>query len=787
MQLDKIVQCFQKIGDDESPLWVSVKGSQNQLEFYQALLNHMFQSNPNRYLLAGQPGELLPVEEWENEEEGGGDKKDDGEPSFEYQFKCECQLGTSELRILLHKEWSANDNKLYLDSQLFVDCYMELTQLSLTFFNTEIPCSIELNLAHQSSNLEILNGKLTIPFEAKAIEGSLYQYGESFFVTSSNINAEYFFLGPFGEHRIVTQSLKDKLANHILGLDSEPGPNMYRRPQHSVQNITNILLDKNVKIETMNALKETLIFRANFNIDGENKNVRSHVDYSQIRQIKWTGQLAIETDNYTLLKDYNGGDVDHVIVQLSDIQKNHSNHPIYIYGIDISSPSGTRLTLRFTRTTRTGTMVRADPIKDIKYISDYNDSDVKNIVQSIFSIESNVQQLASYCITNTPHNYSLLEESADLPQFPKTKIIDGVFPTCKIDYHRKKNITNLPIDNNRNTIGLPLLVEDIINNAHYLHHKGDGLQRRQQIVNKGNDLTENPIKRTEAIGQNPIMKKAISTVAPKNASAMLENYLNSPSDDFNNDWFRVKGYDFSEVKGRTQYGNKFETRKVLNQEWCHLMGYKDSNSDKDANRVGNLVSGSYSCNTEQLAIESAQRSFTFQGGYELRTTAYLFDGKIKDDTYHDKMTNHLNGLQNYYNNRYTNNSSIKFAGTKQGYVDENANYNNPVAAFFRYKVYDKNNKAKLLDHYFEAQSEFFDRNQYEILYNAVKLIFEFYQSGSTDFDSWLQLRFDDRDETGAKTKGRKKRSAFDGKDVKNNKNPTEKGVKKSSKNKKSQN
>lgn len=59
------------------------------------------------------------------------------------------------------------------------------------------------------------------------------------------------------------------------------------------------------------------------------------------------------------------------------------------------------------------------------------------------------------------------------------------------------------------------------------------------------------------------------------------------------------------------------------QEWCHLLGHGDGGIEE----LGNFVSGSKHCNTEQLAIEIGQRKITHSKSYnkeiKARITAYL--------------------------------------------------------------------------------------------------------------------------------------------------------------------
>src|SRR5262249_32751806 len=65
-----------------------------------------------------------------------------------------------------------------------------------------------------------------------------------------------------------------------------------------------------------------------------------------------------------------------------------------------------------------------------------------------------------------------------------------------------------------------------------------------------------------------------------------------------------------------------EIRLATDQEWCHLKGQGDGGDE----RIGNFVSGSKHCSTEQLAIELSQRKITQtdeKAEYYLKSTAYL--------------------------------------------------------------------------------------------------------------------------------------------------------------------
>ncbi|EQA38693.1 hypothetical protein LEP1GSC047_2134 [Leptospira inadai serovar Lyme str. 10] len=118
---------------------------------------------------------------------------------------------------------------------------------------------------------------------------------------------------------------------------------------------------------------------------------------------------------------------------------------------------------------------------------------------------------------------------------------------------------------------------------------------------------------------------------------------------------------------------------VTDQEWCHLFGHGDGGPDIPKN----FVSGSKHCNTEQLAIETGQRKRKIEG-ITAKITAYLLPT-----------------------------SDIWFnAGT-----EADVKYGRdilPLAHVMRYKVYDAK-KSKAFDHWYDAQAQSFDYNEFLIL------------------------------------------------------------------------
>lgn len=190
------------------------------------------------------------------------------------------------------------------------------------------------------------------------------------------------------------------------------------------------------------------------------------------------------------------------------------------------------------------------------------------------------------------------------------------------------------------------------------------------------------------------------------------------------------------------------------QEWCHMQGRGDGGPDDSKN----LVAGSFHCNTEQLAIEMAQRltTQTTEAEYELRATAYMVEPthepitiplrrvaikrKLSDigDTEDNKRPLKKRRVENTQydmdvdlDNEVAMDSSediqlnIRTRGTR---IRQSSNNNTDLAAFLRYKIYKKDGRdeegnikyIKLVDYTFEAQSEFFDKNQFAIVNRLVE-------------------------------------------------------------------
>lgn len=163
------------------------------------------------------------------------------------------------------------------------------------------------------------------------------------------------------------------------------------------------------------------------------------------------------------------------------------------------------------------------------------------------------------------------------------------------------------------------------------------------------------------------------------------------------------------------------------QEWCHLMGHGDGGNE----RVGNFVSGSKHCNTEQLAIETGQRRVTHlnPGGFLLKATAYLIPDQSMDCLNNDlKQCYLVQGDSTYLHMAYVYNKQAKNVSedqTKSDVADDlkKTVRNAPVAAFIRYKVSVKDGPGRF-DYAFEGQGEFFDQNQFNILSTSIRFLMD---------------------------------------------------------------
>lgn len=132
------------------------------------------------------------------------------------------------------------------------------------------------------------------------------------------------------------------------------------------------------------------------------------------------------------------------------------------------------------------------------------------------------------------------------------------------------------------------------------------------------------------------------------------------------------------------------------QEWCHLFGHGDGGSEE----LGNFVSGSKHCNTEQLAIETGQRRVTQNNKIDkrirdritARITAYLFPNQgtwIAGQTYSQqeldkKLLSNIGNYKGIYSKTIEQKKSIFFES-----FDQNSQT--------RYRLKSKKDQAGVID------------------------------------------------------------------------------------------
>jgi hypothetical protein len=260
---------------------------------------------------------------------------------------------------------------------------------------------------------------------------------------------------------------------------------------------------------------------------------------------------------------------------------------------------------------------------------------------------------------------------------------------------------------------------------------------RPVIKNKGNDLFR---PRGPRIGAGSVMKRIVPFLPPLpadkkenlgssslSATKFSRRIMADQKVNPYQDWRKVK--DIVEIENTPGPWTK--------QEWCHLRGHGDGGEE----RVGNFVSGSYHCNTEQLAIESGQRLTTQKkGNYVLKSTAYLFRGATMVS---DSKANYL-GTDDKYKSEYKKNPEKPGRTKPDSKYDEDVAITKsaaPVAVFVRYKIYKKVDTGlqKVFDYVFEGQSEFFDKNQYRLLSATVQFLIRCAEDGNdAAFQEWLK-------------------------------------------------
>lgn len=228
------------------------------------------------------------------------------------------------------------------------------------------------------------------------------------------------------------------------------------------------------------------------------------------------------------------------------------------------------------------------------------------------------------------------------------------------------------------------------------------------------------------------------------------------------------------VKGQWRGDNKLDANATVDasslktdQEWCHLFGHGDGGPEE----LGNFVSGSKHCNTEQLAIETGQRRVSQnddfkaeQSKLKARITAYLIPNagtwvtggsytqkqldktlltSITDDTVKNKQGEFFENdvspdkyrlkLKTDGSNLIDDNALRKAfkelsdeisapttaASTKKQLFQFRHNLEThffmylPIARWMRYKLYY--NGKKVFDHIYDAQSESINLHECQIL------------------------------------------------------------------------
>jgi hypothetical protein len=329
-------------------------------------------------------------------------------------------------------------------------------------------------------------------------------------------------------------------------------------------------------------------------------------------------------------------------------------------------------------------------------------------------------------------------------------------------------------DPNYDAIGanLPICFNVDENILHYFKDK----QSRGKMINKGNPLFREAKPRSDA---GTAMKAIFNKLKSPLATAFPQiTRTKIPATPFANGAMKQSAAvqdDWSTLKVAS--GNYLP----INQEWCHLRGHGDGGDEYP----GNFVSGSYHCNTEQLAIETGQRVVTQQGvekTYLLHTTSYMLrdaaDYKSTSDDQRKSQVitaNYLNDQVAYQKMRESHlaqreaerDASNTQPKKKQKTGNQAMQIDTPVleqgdvaplAAYIRYKVMktkpsgtssagsgskragsDFVEISKYFDFIFEGQSEFIDKYQFTILSQAVR----FALAGKTEFDIWYQQAKDD--------------------------------------------
>ena len=296
-------------------------------------------------------------------------------------------------------------------------------------------------------------------------------------------------------------------------------------------------------------------------------------------------------------------------------------------------------------------------------------------------------------------------------------------------------------------------------------------QGRGKIINKGNSLFREQKPRKDAgTAMSPIYRKlrpplATELSASKVPATAFAKGAVEQSPAVQDDWCVLK----------VASGNYLP----INQEWCHLRGHGDGGDEYP----GNFVSGSYHCNTEQLAIETGQRLITQQmpeHTFKLHTSAYLlkdatnYKSQVKDEQKSQILTASYLQDQTTYTAMLDNNNirrdvekGVKGSKVKKPIATQSPPPRigevAPLAAYLRYKVMksgtatikasgskrllDEGTLVKFFDFIFEGQSEFIDKNQFTIISQAV----QFALAGKDALDMWYEQEKNELDSSTGKT------------------------------------
>lgn len=352
---------------------------------------------------------------------------------------------------------------------------------------------------------------------------------------------------------------------------------------------------------------------------------------------------------------------------------------------------------------------------------------------------------------------SEIDASSQEPRFTQSSKVIQLY--SKKDKRKPKGsgvvVIQWPADDSVDAIGanLPICFNVKDNVIRYFMDK----QSRGKMINKGNSLyRERGARQDAGTAMNPIFKKLIPPLSTQLTSTKV------PATAFANGAIRqspaVQG-DWGTLKVASS--NYFP----INQEWCHLRGHGDGGDEYP----GNFVSGSYHCNSEQLAIETGQRLVTQQStanSYALYTTAYMLrdatdysasDNKAKSqvltDNYLKNQTAYWEMLKSHTAQKGTQppTKKVKYDPTviAQPKLEQGAVA--PLAAYIRYKVMlrkasgqgalkrngpDSLNLLKSFDFIFEGQSEFIDVLQFSMISRAV----QFALAGGDALKQWYEQR-----------------------------------------------